>query len=104
MATFGYLGKMLRVDLSKGGTTVEALDEAILKKWVGGVGLGAKYLYDEVSPGVEWSDPENRLIWTSGPLAGSGVYGAATFNVITKGPMSNLVGSSQANGFFGAYL
>jgi aldehyde:ferredoxin oxidoreductase len=104
MATFGYLGKMLRVDLSKGGTTVEALDEAILKKWVGGAGLGAKYLYDEVPPGVEWSDPENRLIWTSGPLAGSGVYGAATFNVITKGPMSNLAGSSQANGFFGAYL
>ncbi|MEE9612807.1 MAG: aldehyde ferredoxin oxidoreductase N-terminal domain-containing protein, partial [Desulfatiglandales bacterium] len=104
MTTFGYLARMLRVDLSKGSSTVEELDEATLKKWVGGVGLGAKYLYDEVPPGVEWSDPENRLIWTSGPLAGSGVYGAATFNVITKGPMSNLAGSSQANGFFGAYL
>ena len=100
----GYAGKILRVDLSKGHTSTEDLDEATLKKWVGGVGLGAKYLYDEVPPGVEWADPENRLIWTSGPLAGSGVSGAATFNVITRGPMTNLAGSSQANGFFGAYL
>lgn len=100
----GYAGKILRVDLSSGRRWGEDLDERMVKKWVGGVGLGTTYLYDEVSPGVEWSDPENRLIWTTGPLAGSGVFGASTFNVVTKGPMTNLAGSSQANGFFGAYL
>ena len=104
MAVPGYAGKILRVDLSRGRLQCEPLDRATLEKWVGGVGLGAKVLYDEVPPGVEWSDPENRLIWTSGPLAGSGVCGAATFNVVTRGPMTNLAGSSQANGFFGAYL
>lgn len=104
MAICGYVGKVLRVDLSRRKTWAEELDGTTLKKWVGGVGLGAKYLYDEVPPGVEWSDPENRLIWTTGPLAGSGVHGAATFNVTTKGPMTNLAGASQANGFFGAYL
>ena len=104
MAIPGYLCKILRADLSQGRTWVEDVDEATLRTWVGGVGLGAKYLYDEVPAGVEWSDPENRLIWTTGPLAGSGVPGAATFNVIAKGPMTNLAGSSQANGFFGAYL
>jgi len=104
MAVAGYVGKILRVDLSEGKTCSEDLDEATLKKWVGGVGLGAKYLYDEVPPGVEWADPENRLIWTTGPLAGSGVFGAGTFNIVTKGPMTNLAGSSQANGFLGAYL
>jgi aldehyde:ferredoxin oxidoreductase len=103
MAIAGYVGKILRVDLSAGKTCSEDLDEATLIKWVGGVGLGAKYLYDEVPPGVEWADPENRLIWTTGPLAGSGVFGAGTFNVVTKGPMTNLAGSSQANGFLGAY-
>jgi aldehyde:ferredoxin oxidoreductase len=100
----GYVGKMLRVDLSTGKVSVEELEPSFIEKWVGGVGFGAKYLYDEVPPGVEWSDPENRLIWTTGPLAGSGVYGAATFNVVTKGPMTNGAGSSQANGYFGAYL
>jgi aldehyde:ferredoxin oxidoreductase len=100
----GYVGKILRVDLSSKKVSEEKLDEPTLKKWVGGAGLAAKYLYDEVPPGVDWNDPKNRLIWTTGPLAGSGVSGAATFNVTTKGPMTNLAGCSQANGYFGAYL
>lgn len=100
----GYAGKMLRVDLTAGKTWSEDLDEATVRKWVGGVGLGAKYLYAEVPPGVEWDDPENRLIVTSGPLAGTVVAGAATINIMAKGPMTNLAGSSQANGFMGAYM
>ncbi|MHB0869370.1 MAG: aldehyde ferredoxin oxidoreductase family protein [Chloroflexota bacterium] len=104
MAVAGYLGKLLKVDLSEGRIWTEDLDEVTLKTWVGGVGLGAKYLFDEVPPGVESFDPENRLIWTTGPLAGTGVSGAATFNVVSKGPMTNHAGSTQANGFFGAYL
>ena len=100
----GYSGNILRVDLTGEKIRQEPLDEATVKKWVGGVGLGTKYLYDEVPPGVKWSDPQNRLIWTAGPLAGTGVDGAATVNIMAKGPMTNLAGSSQANGFFGAYL
>ena len=100
----GYLGKILRVDLSKGQTSVEELDRGFIEKWIGGAGFGARYLYEEVPAGVEWSDAENRMIWTTGPLAGSGVYGAGTFNVAAKGPMTNLAGCSQANGYFGAYL
>ncbi|MEE9613160.1 MAG: aldehyde ferredoxin oxidoreductase N-terminal domain-containing protein, partial [Desulfatiglandales bacterium] len=104
VTSIGYAGKILRVNLSDGKIWEEELDEAVIRKWVGGVGLGAKYLYDEVPPGVEWSDPENRLIWTTGPLAGTDVAGAATINIMGKGPMTNLGGASQANGFIGAYL
>jgi aldehyde:ferredoxin oxidoreductase len=101
---YGYTGKILRVDLSTGKQWIENLDGRTLRKWVGGVGFGAKYLYEEVPPGIEWSDPKNRLIWASGPLAGSGVFGAGTFNITTKSPLTHLAGSCQANGFFGAYL
>lgn len=104
VTSIGYAGKILRVNLSEGKIWEEELDEVVIRKWVGGVGLGAKYLYDEVPPGVEWSDPENRLIWTTGPLAGTDVAGAATINIMAKGPMTNLGGASQANGFIGAYL
>ena len=104
LTRIGYAGKVLRIDLSTGKTSSEELNLDTVKKWVGGVGLGAKYLYEEVPPGVEWSDAENRLIWTTGPLAGTDVAGAATINIMAKGPMTNLAGSSQANGFFGAYL
>jgi aldehyde:ferredoxin oxidoreductase len=100
----GYTEKILRVDLSDNKISVHELDHSFIEKWVGGAGFGARYLYEEVPASVEWSDPENRLIWTAGPLAGSGVYGAGTFNVASKGPLTNLAGCSQANGFFGAYL
>jgi len=102
--TNAYAGKILRVDLTRGEHRVEELPETALRKWVGGTGLGAKYLFDEVPPGVAWSDPENRMIWASGPLGGSHVSGTGCFAVVTKGPMTGLAVASQANGFLGAFL
>lgn len=67
MEVGGYLGRILRVDLSYGKISVEEFYRSFLEKWVGGVGFGATYLYQEVPAGVRWSDPENRLIWTTGP-------------------------------------
>jgi aldehyde:ferredoxin oxidoreductase len=104
LTTIGYAGKILRVDLSDQKIGSDELDQKTVEKWVGGVGFGAKYLYDEVPPGVQWDDPENRLVWTSGPMAGTGVAGTGTINIMAKGPMTNMAGSSQANGFFGAYI
>jgi aldehyde:ferredoxin oxidoreductase len=100
----GYAGKILFVDLSTKLVTSENLEINAIKKWLGGVGLGAKYLYDKVKAGTKWSDPRNCLIWTTGPLAGTTVNGSGTINIMSKGPMTNLAGSSQANGFMGAYM
>ena len=100
----GYMGRILRVNLTSEEINDMTLDEKTLRQYVGGVGLGAKILYDEVPPGVEWNDPENRIIFATGPLSGTRVCGAGTFCVVSKGPMTNLAGSSQANGFFGAFL
>jgi aldehyde:ferredoxin oxidoreductase len=102
--TGGYAGKLLRVDLSLGRITEEFPDAQTLRKYIGGTPLGAKYLYDEVPPGVGWSDPENRMMFFTGPLAGTRVSGSGTFAVVSKGCCTNLAGASQANGFLGAYL
>lgn len=100
----GYAGKILRVDLSKEQFTVETPSESTLRSYLGGSGIGAKFLYDEVSPGTNWSDPENRLILATGPLGGTQVPGSGTFSVVTKGALTNGAATTQANGFFGAYL
>lgn len=100
----GYAGKLLRVDLSKEQITEEKLDEATARKYLGGTGIGAKYLYEEVPAGVEWSDEGNRLIMATGPLGGTRVGGSGTFSVVTKGCLTNGAVASQANGFFGAFL
>ncbi len=100
----GYTGKILRVDLAEKKISEENLDPETAAKYIGGTGLGAKILYQEVPPGIAWDDPRNRLILASGPLAGTRVQGSGTFSAVTKGPMTNLAGASQANGFLGAYL
>jgi aldehyde:ferredoxin oxidoreductase len=100
----GYMGRILRVDLGSEQISEESLDNETLRKYVGGTGLGAKYLYEEVPPGVEWSDADNRIMFFTGPLSGTKVSGSGTFSVVSKGPMTNMAGTSQANGYFGAFL
>jgi aldehyde:ferredoxin oxidoreductase len=100
----GYAGKILRVDLSSDRFTVERTNELTLKSYIGGSGIGVKFLHDEVLPDVKWSDPRNRLMLFSGPLGGTRVPGSGTFSVVTKGALTNGATTTQANGFFGAYL
>ena len=103
-AVDGYMGKLLRVDLSREKISEESVDSETLRKYVGGTGLGAKYLYEEVPAGVEWSDAGNRMMFFTGPMAGTKVSGSGTFSVVSKGPLTNMAGASQANGYFGAFL
>ncbi|MEK7338967.1 MAG: aldehyde ferredoxin oxidoreductase N-terminal domain-containing protein, partial [candidate division NC10 bacterium] len=75
-----------------------------MRTYVGGVGLGAKILYDEVPPEVGWDHPENRLVLATGPLAGLPVWGTGGLTVVTRGAGTDGGTSTQANGFFGAAL
>jgi aldehyde:ferredoxin oxidoreductase len=99
----GYMGKILRVDLTHQKVTEEKPSQDTLRMWVGGTGLGARYIFQEVPRKVNWSHPDNRMIWASGPLGGTKVSGTGTFSIVSKGPMTNLAGATQANGFLGAY-
>ena len=88
--TGGYVGKLLRVDLTNERISEETFDVETQRTYMGGTALGAKYLYDEVPPGVAWSDPENRIMFFSGPLSGTKIGGTGVFSVISKGPTTNL--------------
>ena len=45
----GYRGKILNVNLTTGASTVESLDEQLLKQFIGGAGLGARLVEDRDS-------------------------------------------------------
>lgn len=99
-----YRRNYLRVDLNTGKLWTQELDPETYRRYLGGTCIGARFLYDEVPPGTEWCDPENRVIIASGPLGGTAVNGSGTISVVTKGPMTNGAAASQANGFMGAFL
>jgi aldehyde:ferredoxin oxidoreductase len=73
---YGYAGKILRVDLSSGSiTTVPTM--AYAYRFIGGRGMASKIYWDEVPPEIKAFDPENRLIFATGPLAGlTGISGS----------------------------
>jgi aldehyde:ferredoxin oxidoreductase len=101
---YGYMGKILRVDLTTGTIGEEPLTEALAGDTLGGTGLGAEILYREVPPGTAWDDPANRIVMAAGPASGTTLSGAGMVALTTKGPMTNLAITSQANGFWGAFL
>lgn len=76
----------------------------MVDRYLGGAGFGARYLYEENPDEVHWSDPENRLIIANGPLRNTPFHGSGTLGSVSKGPMTGLAVSTQANGFAGARL
>lgn len=100
----GSTGKVLRVDLTSGKIWDDTLDEATIRRYLGGTGLGVKYLVDLADPKTNWSDPKNVFFLGSGVLGGTRIPGCASISVVTKGAQTNGLTSTQANGNFGAYL
>ena len=89
----------MRVDLTNERIWTQSLSPEDYRQYLGGVGIGAKILYEEVPPDVPWDHPDNRLILATGPLAGLPVWGTGGLTVVTRGAMTNGT-STQANGFF----
>lgn len=104
MAANDYQIRIVRVDLTQGTVSRETLGGEDARRYVGGAALGARLLYDGVPPTADWRAPENRLIIGSGPLGGTAVPGSGSFNVVAKGALTEGAASTQANGYFGAYL
>lgn len=63
----GYMGNILRVNVTTGKVTVEPLSDAVVMQYIGGRGVAAKLLYDELEAGAEPLSPVNKLIFSTGP-------------------------------------
>ena len=100
----GYTGKVLRVDLSSEKIATEPLNREWAKRFIGGKGLGARYLFEELKPGVDPLSPENVLMIWTGPLVGTMVPLTSRYAVVTKSPLTGTFLDSYAGGYFGPEL
>jgi len=89
--------KLLRVDLSSGKTRSEPVPPAWLDAYIGGKGLGARYLYEELEAGVDPLGPDNRILFMLGPLSGT-TPGEQRYAAITKSPLTGTFLDSYAGG------
>ena len=99
-----YAGKLLRVDLGTGRCTTEDIPDQVKIFWVGGRGFGAKYVYDELAPGIDPLGPENKVFFCAGPLAGTSAQGCARWMIITKSPLTGTFTRSVGGGDLGAWI
>jgi aldehyde:ferredoxin oxidoreductase len=96
----GYNGKILRFDLATGDINYEYLDEPTARKYIGGVGLAAKILWDETTPDTAPLSPENELIFMAGPLTGSTLPKSSRYIVAGISPATGIWGQAHAGGRF----
>ncbi|MDI3533195.1 MAG: aldehyde:ferredoxin oxidoreductase [Synergistaceae bacterium] len=101
---YGWTGKLLRVNLTEGTITTEALRKPWAEEYVGARGLGSKYLYEEVDPAVDPLSPENKIIFATGPLTGTLATSGGRYNVVTKGPLTGTIAASNSGGYWGPEL
>jgi len=99
----GYVGRILRVDLTRGELQDDRIDEWVLENFIGGRGVGIWLLYHESDPGSDPYAEENPLIFMTGPYTGTGVF-SAFYNVTTRSPLTKLAASGHSGGTWGPWL
>ncbi len=99
-----YRGRLLRINLTDLSSKEEEVDPGILRSFIGGRGLGAALLYQEVGPDVDPLSPENKLIFTVGPLVGTAAPCSWRFCVSTKSPQTGIYLYSLCSGRFGQIM
>ncbi len=100
----GFIGQILRIDLTGRKITTEPLPEREARMFLGGNGLATWYLFNEVPAGADPLGPENKLIFMTGPLTGTMSPSSGRFSAVAKSPQTGLWGSANSGGRFGLDL
>ena len=101
---YGYHGRILVVDLTSQQARYEPLEEAVLRAFIGGIGLGTCLLYRFCPPGADPLGPENPLIVVGSPLVGTRLTTSSKFAVLAKSPLTGFIGDSLSSSFMATEL
>jgi len=102
---YGWCGTILNIDLSQERIT-EIKTMKYAERFLGGRGIATRLYWENVSESVGAFDPENHLIFMTGPLGATGAQGASRFEIVGKSPMLVPEGFCYGNlgGFWGPAL
>ncbi|MDT8272529.1 MAG: aldehyde ferredoxin oxidoreductase N-terminal domain-containing protein, partial [Desulfomonilia bacterium] len=98
------MGKILSIDLTEGSLHVESLEEPFARRYLGGNGFAAKFIFDLVPPHAEPLSPENVVVLATGPINATPVWGSGRAHVASISPLTGLFIDSNFGGSFGWML
>ncbi|HHP7235646.1 MAG TPA: aldehyde ferredoxin oxidoreductase family protein [Desulfobacterales bacterium] len=97
-------GKILQIDLSSQNVSVWPISDHLISQFWGGRGLAAALSYRLITEGCEPLGPDNVLTLCNGLLTGTPAPAAARIHFCALSPLTGILGSSNAGGFFGPAL
>ncbi len=98
--SYGYVGKVLRVNLSDHTTTVEEPSDDWYRKYMGGTAVIAYYLLKEVPADADPLGPDNKIIFATGAMTGTPLAGSGRNCVGAKSPLTGGFGDTQGGGWW----
>jgi aldehyde:ferredoxin oxidoreductase len=101
---YGWVGQVLRINLSKETVKKEALDPVEARNYIGARGLGIRLWMKEVDLKVDPLSDKNNLIFITGPLTGTLATNAGRYNVVCKAPLTGAMAASNSGGYWGPEL
>lgn len=99
-----YTGRVAWIDLTARSVGDYPISDEDRQRYLGGKGLAAKILFDNLPEKVSPFSPENLIVITTGPLSGTGVPTSGRFNISTISPLTGLCVSSNSGGDFGFHM
>jgi aldehyde:ferredoxin oxidoreductase len=87
----GWMGQVLRIDLSSVSWRPEDLDLDIAGQFLDGRGLGTYLMWSETAADLDPLSPENKLIFATGRLTGTKAPTAGRFSLSTKSPLTGTI-------------
>lgn len=100
----GYTRNILRANLTLRTIRIEEIPNGQLRKYIGGAGLAARMLYNELPPGIDPLSSQNKVIFMTGPFAGTIVPCGSRIGVYAKSPLTGGFFHSSAGGHFAPEL
>jgi len=94
----GFYNRILFIDLTRQSFEIQKLPEQIYQTYLGGKGLASYLLYTLNPKGVDPLSPENHLIFATGPVSQSSVWGSSRYGVFTKSPQTGFYSESYSGG------
>jgi aldehyde:ferredoxin oxidoreductase len=94
----GFFNKILRINLKTRTFKEEMIPDSVYETYLGGKGLGTYLLMKENPPGVDPLSPGNKLIFCTGPITNTRIYGSCRHGVFTKSPLTGIYSESYSGG------
>ncbi len=100
----GHFGRYLDVSLTKRSINDYQIPDEWYQKFLGGRGIGARIMLEELEPGIDPLGPDNIIVFATGPLQGLSIPGGGRHLLMAKSPKTNGISGSYVGGFLGQQL